>query len=52
MRELGRAEGGSIQWDLNNLQFKRVQTGVYYILASPAGDSGNESRVGKVLVMN
>ncbi len=52
VRELGRAEGGSIQWDLNNLQFKRVQTGVYYILASPAGDSGNESRVGKVLVMN
>ncbi|MDE5903033.1 MAG: hypothetical protein K2H21_07425 [Muribaculaceae bacterium] len=52
VRELGRAEGGSIQWDLNNLQFRRVQTGVYYILASPTGDSGSESRVGKVLVMN
>lgn len=52
VRELGRAEGGSVQWDVNNLQYKRVQTGVYYILVSPTSESGGETRVGKVLVMN
>lgn len=52
VRELGRAQGGSVQWDANNLHYKRVQTGVYYILASPGGESGGESRVGKLLVMN
>ncbi|MDE6011110.1 MAG: T9SS type A sorting domain-containing protein [Muribaculaceae bacterium] len=52
VRELGRAEGGSIQWDVNNLHYRRVQTGVYYILVSPGTDAGGESRVGKILVMN
>lgn len=52
VRELGRAQGGSIQWDANNLHYRRVQTGVYYILASPGSESGGESRVGKILVMN
>lgn len=52
VRELGRAEGGSIQWDVNNLHYKRVQTGVYYILSSSAGEGSSESRVGKILVMN
>ena len=52
VRELGRAEGGSVQWDVNNLQYRRVQTGVYYILVSPTSESGGDTRVGKVLVMN
>lgn len=52
VRELGRAEGGSIQWDVNNLHYRRVQTGVYYILCSPGADAGGETRVGKILVMN
>ncbi len=52
VRELGRAEGGSIQWDVNNLNYKRVRTGVYYILASSTSEGSGETRVGKVLVMN
>ena len=52
VRVLGRAQGGSIQWDANNLHYRRVQTGVYYILASPGSESGGESRVGKILLMN
>lgn len=52
VRELGRASGGSIQWDANNLHYKRVQTGVYYILASPGSSEGGETRVGKIMVMN
>lgn len=52
VRELGRASGGSVQWDANNLHYQRVKTGIYYILASPGSDAGGESRVGKIMVMN
>lgn len=52
VRELGRASGGSVQWDANNLHYDRVKTGVYYILASPGSDGGGETRVGKIMVMN
>lgn len=51
VRELGRAETGSIQWDINNMHYRRVNTGVYYILSSPASGSG-ESNVAKILIMN
>ena len=51
VRELGRAESGSIQWDILNLDNRRVNTGVYYVLSSPASGSG-ESNVAKILVMN
>lgn len=51
VRELGRAEAGSIQWDVNNLYNRRVKTGVYYILSSPASGSG-DSNVAKILIMN
>ncbi len=49
VRELGLAEGGSAQWDVNNIYGNRVRTGVYYILTS--GASG-DSNVAKILVMN
>ncbi len=51
VRELGRAESGSIQWDVLNLNNTRVKTGVYYVLSSPASGQG-ESNVAKILVMN
>ncbi len=51
VRELGRAESGSIQWDIMNMNYRRVNTGVYYILSSPASGSGS-SNVAKILVMN
>lgn len=51
VRELGVAEAGSAQWDVNNYYGERVRTGVYYILSSPASGSG-ESNVAKILVMN
>ncbi len=49
VRELGRAEGGSIQWDILNLYGKRVRTGVYFVLSST---SNGEANVAKILVMN
>lgn len=53
VRELGRAESGSIQWDLTNHEHKRVSTGVYYILASPGDNSSDgKSSVGKILILN
>lgn len=52
VRELGLAESGTIQWDVNNLYNTRVKTGVYYILSSGSHDGGKESKVAKILVMN
>lgn len=51
VRELGVAESGSIQWDVLNMDYRRVNTGVYYVYASPASGSGS-SKVAKILVMN
>lgn len=51
VRELGKAESGSIQWDVLNVNSTRVKTGVYYVLASPASGTG-ESKMTKILVMN
>lgn len=50
VRELGKAEAGSIQWDVLNIYGKRVRTGVYYILSSST--NGGESNIAKILVMN
>lgn len=50
VRELGIAESGTIQWDVNNLYYKRAKTGVYYVLCSTTEGSG--SNVAKILVMN
>ena len=52
VRELGRVEGGTIQWDAANLNGKRVPSGVYYILASGGESDSGLARVGKVLVVN
>ncbi|MCM1376915.1 MAG: hypothetical protein NC097_04665 [Clostridium sp.] len=52
VRELGRAESGSIQWDLQNLEHKRVATGVYFILVSPVDKNASGAAVGKILVLN
>ncbi|MCM1152144.1 MAG: T9SS type A sorting domain-containing protein [Muribaculum sp.] len=52
VRELGIAENGSIQWDVMGLDFKRVRTGIYFILASGSANSDTGTAVGKVLVMN
>lgn len=51
IRDLGTAQNGSIQWDVMGYDHKRVRTGVYYILAAPAGDSG-KAKTGKILIMN
>lgn len=51
VRELGRAESGSIQWDVMSYNNRRVNTGVYYVLSSPGTGTG-ASNVAKILVMN
>lgn len=50
VRELGPAEGGVVQWDATNMNFKRVGSGVYYVLASTSGE-GNMAKVAKILVV-
>jgi hypothetical protein len=44
------SQGGSIQWDLKNLQGNRVRTGVYLIFVSDR--EGIESTVEKVMIVN
>ena len=53
IKELGFADGGTIQWDVTNLNNKRVRSGVYYVLASGGLDSsGGFSAAAKILVVN
>lgn len=52
VKELGVIGGTEAQWDITNTQFKRVNSGVYFILASPGADSDGSAGVGKVLVVN
>ena len=52
IKELGRSSGSDVLWDVTNSQFKRVASGVYYILVSPPENASASSIVGKVLVVN
>ena len=48
-----RAEGrGKVEWDVTNLQFKRVSSGVYFVLASDIDTESDFSAVAKILVIN
>lgn len=52
VKELGVVAGGKGQWDVTNLAFKRVSSGVYFVLSSSADTNGSFANVGKVLVIN
>lgn len=51
VRELGPAQGGMVQWDAMNLESRRVNTGVYYVLASSGPDSDNMAKVTSIMVV-
>lgn len=51
IKELERGSGFDIQWDISDSNFKRVSSGVYYILVSVSGN-GNFSTLGKILVIS
>lgn len=52
VKELGISSGSSAQWDGTNSQFKRVNSGVYFVMVSPGNESSGSAIVGKVLVVN
>ncbi len=52
VKELGRLSGGEISWDITDTSFKRVGSGVYFILSSTDENSGNQANVGKILIVN
>lgn len=52
VKELGFAAGGEAKWDVTDLSFRRVNSGVYFILCSTDADGGALANVGKVLVIN
>lgn len=49
--DLGRASGGSVQWDACGRNGERVASGVYYVLASSGPDDNAMGAVTKILVM-
>lgn len=51
VKELGPIDGTSAQWDTTNLNFKKVSSGVYFILSSSSGEE-TWSNVGKLLIVN
>ena len=52
IKELGRESGSEAKWDVTNMRFQRVASGVYYIMVSPGENSSSSAIVGKVLVVN
>lgn len=52
IREIGPAQGGSVQWDVCGFDLNRVESGVYFVLASSGPGNGNFSEATKVLVIN
>ena len=52
VKELGHAAGGEVKWDVTDLSFRRVGSGVYFILTSADENSGSVASVGKILVVN
>ncbi|MCM1290581.1 MAG: T9SS type A sorting domain-containing protein [Prevotella sp.] len=52
VKELGHANGGSVQWDATNLDLKRVRSGVYYVMTSAQSGDSSSAKVGKILVIN
>lgn len=52
VKELIADGSGEARWDVTNLAFKRVSSGVYFILSSNGESGGSLANVGKVLVIN
>lgn len=52
VRELGPAQGGSVEWDVSGLNNTRVATGVYYIMVSPGSNGDGTTQISKILVLN
>ena len=46
-----KSNGGLVIWDGTNFNGKKVETGVYYVLASQSGDDGSMGCVTKILVV-
>lgn len=52
VKELGPANGGSVEWDVSGYNHQRVTTGVYYVMVSPGANSTGKAQIAKILVLN
>lgn len=52
VKELGQMSGGELKWDVTDMSFRRVGSGVYFILSSGNEAMSNFANVGKILVVN
>ena len=52
VKELGPAQGGSVEWDVSGLNNSRVSTGVYYVMVSPGNNGDGNAQISKILVLN
>lgn len=51
VKELGHSAGGKVLWDGTNITNAKVNSGVYYIMSTSAGEGTSEANVGKILVV-
>lgn len=52
VREIGPAQGGRVQWDVCGFDLNRVESGVYFVLASSGAGGDGFNEVSKILVIN
>lgn len=52
VREIGPAQGGRVEWDVCGFNLSRVESGVYFVLASSGSNGGNFNEATKILVVN
>ena len=51
VKELGRAENGTVRWDVTSSEYKRVRSGVYYVFATSGPNAEGSHAKGKILVI-
>lgn len=52
VKELGVMSGFEMLWDISDVNFNRVKSGVYHIMVSPSDETSSYSAVGKILVVS
>lgn len=48
----GRSENGEYRWNCQNINGKKVPTGVYYVIVSESSSGTSTSSIGKIMVIN
>lgn len=52
VKELGPSGGGEVKWDVTDHNYRRVGSGIYFILCSSTASGDGFSKAGKIMVIN